>query len=237
MSKKKLRALMVDDEPHCLDTLRFDLNRSCSEMLEIVGEAKNALEALSIINKEKPDLIFLDIDLPNINGMDFLESLGKIEPKVVFTTAHGKYAIPAYKFKAEGFLLKPIDVHELKAVVETIFEAHEIDSGFLNERLALPDMDGTEFISYDEIIACESSNNYCFIHLTDGKKKTVSKTLKYVESQLDKKQFLRIHQSYLINLNHIQKLLKSDGGSLQMTNQLIFPISKSHRENVLRILS
>ena len=232
----KLKALLVDDEPHCLDTLRFDLKRSCEPLLEIVGEAKNVLEAMALLNKKKPDILFLDIDLPDMNGMDFLKSLGETDVKVVFTTAHSKYAIPAYKFKAEAFLLKPISAKELKEVVEQVHSEHVKKSSFLSNKLAITDLNGTTYLNYADIIACESNSNYCIIHLSDQTKMTVSKTLKHIESLLDSQIFYRVHQSYVININHIYKYLKTDGGVLEMTNRLTFPISKSYKDKVMSLL-
>jgi two-component system LytT family response regulator len=186
---------------------------------------------------EKPDLIFLDIDFPGMNGLEFLETIGDINVKVVFTTAHSKYAIPAYKFKAEAFLLKPIEASELKEVVSKIAneKKKEVQS-FVKDRLAINDMHGTTYIPYSEIVACESNNNYCIIHLKDGTNQTVSKTLKHIEQTINSNTFLRIHQSYLINTNYINRYLKSDGGSIEMMNKRIYPISKSFKGKVNQFL-
>jgi two-component system LytT family response regulator len=156
---------------------------------------------------------------------------------VIFTTAHSKYAIPAYKFKADAFLLKPIEASELKEVVSRIFlDVKKEENHFTKERLAINDMHGTTYIPYQHIIACESNNNYCLIHLTNGSTTIVSKTLKFIEEVINSNAFLRIHQSYLINTEFISRYLKSDGGSLEMSNKKIFPISKSYKEKVHHFL-
>lgn len=235
--ERKLKALLIDDELHCLETLRFDLNRFCNDQITIVGEAQNLVKATAILMSEKPDLLFLDIDLPNMNGLEFLETIGDIDVKIVFTTAHSKYAIPAYKYKAEAFLLKPIDASELKEVVSKVFvEISKEEKHFTTERLAINDMHGTNYIPYNQIVACESNNNYCIIHLKDGTSNTVSKTLKHIEQTINSTNFLRIHQSYLINTEFIKRYLKSDGGSLEMMNKKIYPISKSYKERVSNFL-
>ncbi|WKV13746.1 LytTR family DNA-binding domain-containing protein [Marivirga harenae] len=235
--ERKLTAILVDDELHCLETLRFDLDRFCSDQISIVGEAQNLVKASTMLISEKPDILFLDIDLPEMNGLEFLETIGDIGAKVVFTTAHSKYAIPAYKFKAEAFLLKPIEASELQAVVSKIYyDKIKEEKHFTSERLAINDMHGTTYIPYDHIIACESNNNYCKVHLKDGTSITVSKTLKHIEQAIKSNAFLRIHQSYLINANFISKYLKSDGGSLEMMNKKIYPISKSYKEKVTLFL-
>jgi two-component system LytT family response regulator len=231
--ERKLKAILVDDELHCLETLRFDLNRVCNDYITVVGEAENAVKAMALLNSEKPDVLFLDIDLPGMSGLEFLETIGDIDVRVVFTTAHSTYAVPAYKFKAEAFLLKPIEASELKEVVSKIFEdKKKEDKHFTDERLAINDMHGTTYIPFNHIIACESNNNYCIIHLADGTTNTVSKTLKFIEKAINSKTFLRIHQSYMVNTDFISRYLKSDGGSLEMINKKIFPISKGYKETV-----
>ena len=231
--EKKLRALIVDDEDHCIDTLRFDLGRLCKDWLIIVGEAKDVVSAMALLNKEKPDILFLDIDLPGMSGLQFLDSLGTIETKVIFTTAHGKYAIPAYKFKAEAFLLKPIASEELTEVVERLYkEMKDNDHSFTQDKLSISDINGITFVAYNEIVSCESNDNYCIVTLKDGTKKTVSKTLKYVSEHIQDPSFLRIHQSYLINTSFIRRYLKRDGGSIEMIGGQIYPVSKSYKESV-----
>ena len=236
--ERKLKALLVDDEQHCLDTLRFDLERHCNNQLTIIGEVQNVIAATAQINKSHPDIIFLDIDLPGMNGLEFLESIGDIDAKIVFTTAHSKYAIPAYKFKAEAFLLKPINSEELTEVVSKLYQSiNEAESIFSKEKLAVNDLHGTTFIPYNEIISCESNDNYCIIRLLNGESKTVSKTLKYVEQAIHEKSFLRVHQSYLVNSKHIKKYLKRDGGTLEMSGGKMIPVSKSYREKVHKYLN
>ncbi|SMG50768.1 two component transcriptional regulator, LytTR family [Marivirga sericea] len=235
--ERKLKAILVDDELHCLETLRFDLERFCSDQVSIVGEAQNLVKATAMLIAEKPDVLFLDIDFPGMNGLEFLETIGDIKVRVIFTTAHSKYAIPAYKFKAEAFLLKPIEASELKEVVSKLFhETSNEEKHFIHDRLAINDMHGTTYIPYQQIMACESNNNYCIIHLKGGASQTVSKTLKHIEQTINSTTFLRIHQSYLINTEYINRYLKSDGGSIEMINKEIYPISKSYKERVHKFL-
>ena len=238
--ERKLKALIVDDEQHCIETLQFDLQRNCTDHVEVIATASNALEASLAIQNHHPDLIFLDIDLPNMSGLEFLDQLEKLASKVVFTTAHSKYAIPAYRFKAEAFLLKPIDSQELTEVVKNIYQETQLEkqklASFGSQKLAVSDMHGTTYIKFSEIIACESNDNYCKIHLSNGKLKTVSKTLKFIEEAMENGPFLRIHQSYMVNTNYIARYLKRDGGCLEMTDSTIYPISKTYKEAVVTYL-
>ncbi|MGB3183478.1 MAG: LytTR family DNA-binding domain-containing protein [Cyclobacteriaceae bacterium] len=233
----KLRAIIVDDEQHCIDTLSFDLKRRCKEQVEVVATAKNAMEALSFISKDKPDILFLDIDLPGMSGLQFLEALGDLSVKVIFTTAHSKYAVPAYKFKAEAFLVKPIDTEDLEEVVGRLYEElSQQKQRLFSDKLPVSSTKGTEFIALDQIVACESSSNYCLIHLASGEDRMVSKTLKAIEASLTGDEFVRIHQSYLINLRYLKSYLKTDGGSVELTNGKVYPVSKSYRPGLQRLL-
>jgi len=236
--ERKLKALLVDDELHCLDTLRFDLERHCNDQIVIIDEVQNVIAATAHINKSHPDIIFLDIDLPGMNGLEFLESIGDIGAKIVFTTAHSKYAVPAYKFKAEAFLVKPINSEELVEVVNKLHRSiNEAESTFSNKKLAVKDLHGTTFIDFDDIVTCESNDNYCIIHLVNGETKTVSKTLKFIEEAIHENSFLRVHQSYLVNTMHLKKYLKRDGGTIEMLGGKLVPVSKSYKEKVNNFLN
>lgn len=233
----KLNTIIIDDEQHCIDTLSYDLQRRCDEMIALVGHGKNAIEATALINSKKPDLIFLDIELPGMNGLEFLDAVGELDADVVLTTAHSKYAIEGYKFNVTAYLLKPVDPHDLQKVVAGIHEKKkELNRSLLTEKLAIADAKGIEFISHEDIISCQSDNNYTIIFLNDGTQKVVSKTLKYIESQLPSSHFVRIHHSTIINLMHVKKYLKSDGGQVEMKNGAIYGLSKRYKDDFLALL-
>jgi len=231
-----IRALLVDDEQHCLDTLAHDLAMVCKEHVQIVGTATNFLEATGLINSKQPDLIFLDIELPGMNGLQFLETIELNHALVVFTTAHSKYALEGYRLNAQGYLLKPIDTDEL---LETVLRLKDLISikktNTLSKKLSLPDAQGVEFIDFDSIIWCESDNNYSRIMLVDDPPKLVSKTLKYIESKLPPDQFVRIHHSRLVNLGHVRKYLNADGGQVLMSDDKILNVSKSFKQRFLAL--
>ena len=232
----KLKTILIDDEQHCLDTLTYDLEKHCSDTVEILGTAGNAIEATGQINKVRPDLIFLDIELPGMNGIEFLESIGELEAKLVFTTAYSHYALDGYRFKASGYLLKPIDKDELVKVVSEIHLEKQKADTVLKGKLSVKDSKGTEFIEFGSIRLCEASNNYTVLHLSDGTTKTVSKTLKTVLSELPEKDFIRIHQSYAINLKYLKKYLHEDGGTVQLDNDKKYRLSKGYRETFLAMM-
>lgn len=230
----KLKAIIIDDEQHCIDTLTYDLEKYCAEYVTILDTGKNAIEATSLINKHQPDLLFLDIELPGINGMDFLSQIGPINCAVIFTTAYGKYAREGYKYEAAGYLLKPIDHEELKEVVERVSNGKQSSKVF-QSRLAVTDNQGVEFIAHAQIKLCEASNNYTSIYLSDGSKKVVSKTLKAIESQLPNEQFIRIHQSFIINISFIKKFLKVDGGTIELTDGTTYSLSKKYKDRFTQL--
>ena len=231
----KLKTLLIDDEQHCLDTLSYDLNKHCAGQIEILGTAANAIEATAQINRIKPDLIFLDIELPGMSGIQLLESIGSLRAKLVFTTAYSQYAIEGYKFNASGYLLKPVDKDELIDVVLRIHREQQSQLPTFDDKLSLRDAQGTEFIEFSEIRLCEASNNYTIIHFKNDQQKIASKTLKNIQNELPSNQFIRIHQSYIVNIAFIKKYLKSDGGTVELDNGKRYSVSKSYRESFLSL--
>ncbi len=235
----KIKALLVDDEQHCVDTLLYDLKRHCSEELEVVATASTSLEAIKAIESAKPDLVFMDIDLPGINGMQVLELFENANFRIVFVTAHSRYAVEGYKFKADAFLLKPVDPEELTEVIQRIYKdlPSQSNNPIRDGKLAIADMKGVEFVPYENIVYCESQNNYTCLYLSDSQQKVVSKTLKSIEEQLPTSDFIRIHQSYLINMHQVKKYLKADGGSVEMQNGQILSVSKRFKDKFTSLLS
>lgn len=230
----KLRALIIDDEQHCIDTLSFDLERYCSEKVILVGSAKNAVAAVDQIHQLKPDVVFMDIELPGMSGIELLESLGELDAALVFTTAYSQYAIEGYKYQAAAYLLKPVDKDELVEVVSRLAQQVVVPS--LSDRLAITDSKGIELIDFADIRYCEASNNYCIIHLKNGRQKVVSKTLKAIARQLPAERFIRIHQSFLVNMRCVTKYLKEDGGLVLLDDGKTLRLSKGHREGFLALL-
>lgn len=230
----KLKALIIDDEQHCIDTLSYDLEKHCGNKVVLAGSAMNAVEAVTQLHQLKPDVVFMDIELPGMTGIQLLQSIGKLESALVFTTAYSQYAIEGYKYEAAAYLLKPVDKDELIAVIDRLSEQHT--PAALSDRLSITDSKGIELIDFAAIRYCEASNNYCIIHLKNGGQKVVSKTLKAIESQLPTEGFVRIHQSYLVNMGCVTKYLKEDGGLVQLDNGSTLRLSKGYKEGFLALL-
>jgi len=241
-----LKCLIVDDERKSRESLKILVDDFC-ENIRVVALCQNVAEALLAIDEHKPHVVFLDIQMQGETGFDLLEKLKKIEFEIIFTTAYSEYAIKAFKFSAIDYLLKPIDIEELKKSVSKV-EKKVVDSfptrlenlvqnlkAGPNHRLklALPSSDGLVFVKVEDIIYCEASSNYTNIFMADGKKYLVSRTLKEYEDLLSDQDFFRIHNSYLINLNSIKKYVRGEGGYVVMTNDKSLDVSKRKKEGFL----
>jgi len=246
-----LRAIIVDDEQKSCENLKILLEDFCTNV-EVLQMANSVADAIAAIQKHKPDVIFLDIQMQKETGFDLLKKLSEIDFEIVFVTAYSEYAIDAFKFSAIDYLLKPIDISELKAAVAKIskkttdrlinkkvdilmqnFKAENTD----NYRLAISDADGITFVNINEIIYCEGSSNYTNFYLQNGKKYIVAKTLKEYEELLSNYNFFRIHNSYLINLKEVKKYFRGDGGYVQMSNDEKLDVSKRKKESFLKKIS
>ena len=222
MKAVPLRVLIVDDEPQGRDFLELLLRESFPD-IEITGKATNAEQAYSLIRLQHPDVVFLDIEMPGGSGFSLLEKFTDQPFKVIFTTAHDEYALKAIRFSALDYLMKPIDVDELSQSVMKAMHtiAHEDHvqwkllqqhfSGGVFQKLALPVQEGFQVVSLDEIEYMEASSNYTILFLTDNLKLVVSRTLKEFEELLTKEGFCRIHHSYIVNIKHLRKYVKSNG--------------------------
>jgi len=210
----------------------------------------SASEGIAKISELKPDLIFLDIEMPHMNGFQMLEQLPKINFEIIFTTSYDQYAITAFKFSALDYLLKPVDREELEKAMQKISkkinppisQQLEILLQRINQpsvpvqRIALPTMQGLEFVPVDSIIHCTSRNNYTEFFLKDKKKLLVSRTLKEVEDMLADHSFLRVHNSHVVNLNAITRYAKGEGGYLIMTDGSTIDVSRSRKELLMQKL-
>ena len=246
-SINNMKVVLVDDEKHCLETLSWQLQRYCPQV-EILAACSTAAAAIKIIQKEPVDLVFLDIEMPHMNGFEMLEALQPITFEIIFTTAYDMFAVKAFKFSAVDYLLKPIDKEELLQAMNKyktrgtklrpeqlniLFQSLNQKSGPV-QRVALPTMEGLEFIEAEDIIHCQSESNYTHIFLAGDTKLLISKTLKETEELLKDHNFMRIHHSHLINLNHVRKYVKGDGGYVIMSNDDAVNVSRSRKELLLR---
>ena len=222
-----IKAVLVDDIPQALQLLRNDIENHCPE-IEIIGEAKSVVEGAKVLRNLNPDVVFLDIELQDGTGFDILEILGDISFKIIFTTASDEHAIRAFRFSAIDYLLKPIDPSELKEAVKKIQQNTPNSKERIDllldvvkdkkgpKRLALHTLEKIQVVEIAEIVRCESSGNYTTFYFSDGKNLLVTKTLKEYDKMLNEHEFVRVHQSHLINAIHIREYIKTEGGYIVM---------------------
>ncbi|WP_460220216.1 LytR/AlgR family response regulator transcription factor [Psychroserpens sp. MEBiC05023] len=247
MSSSKITAVLIDDEPMALNSLKRMLSKHCPE-LTVIGETINPEEAILLINNKKPDLLFLDIAMPRLDGFELLNRIDYKNAQVIFITAYDEYALQAFKTAAADYLLKPVDKDELIAAVTKVSKSLESDTtqNYLTElferlqnnnkrvsTIGLPTMEGLDFIKTENIIYCHSDGNYTEIYLENKHKLLVTRKLKFMEEKLDATQFVRVHNSYVINLNYVKKYIKGRGGTLIMSNGSSIPVSVRKKNDFL----
>jgi two-component system LytT family response regulator len=241
-----MKAVLVDDEKLSLLTLQKVLEKHCPDV-EIIGSYQKPADGLAALLHDKPDLLFLDIEMPAMNGFDLLEAIEEPDFDVIFTTAYNEYALRAIKVSAMDYLLKPIDESELMAAVEKIRQKRanrmsqqhmellltnlSIDNAF--PKLAIPSLDGIEFVDVENILHCEADRNYTIIYTVSGEHFIFSKTLKEIEKLLPERDFFRTHQSHLINLRHIKKYIRGTGGEIVLSDGKHIRVAKVKKEALM----
>jgi len=241
-----IKCILVDDELKSRESLKILLEDFCTNV-SVMALCQNIDEAVEAIRVHQPNVVFLDIQLQRETGFDLFTKIAEINFEVIFTTAYSEYAIKAFKFSAIDYLLKPIDIEELKKAIAKV--DRKLDQSMNvrlqqlmnnlkstsngNYKLALPTSDGLVFVRIQDIIYCEASSNYTDIFTSDGKKYIVSRTLKEYEDILVDQDFFRIHNSYLINLNAIVKYVRGDGGYVVMSNNKSLDVSKRKKDGFL----
>lgn len=246
-----IRCVLIDDEVNNLENLQYLLQQYCSG-LEIAGIASSADEGASLINAIRPDLVLLDIQMPGQSGFDLLQSLDPISFEVIFVTAYDQYGIQAIKFSALDYLLKPVDVEELKRAIDKAKQRIALKAQNSNisnliaylqkpqqesPRIALPNLQQTRYVKVNEILRCEASDNYTHFFLENGEKILISRTLKEYAELLKPYGFQRTHQSHLVNMHYVRSWLKEDGGVLLLQDNTRIPISRQHLEAVKAALN
>lgn len=245
-------AILIDDELHCTETLQEKLKLYCP-LINVTAVYNNPLLALEALKENQPDVVFLDVEMPRLNGFGLLEKLGNINFEIIFTTAYDQFALQAFKMSAFDYLLKPIEKDDLLKCVDKLKERKtkaitndqmqilmqhmhhttQVDKA----KIAIPSLDGLEFFYVKEIIYLEAQSNYCRIHIQTGKPILVTKTLKDFEGILTPYQFFRIHHSYLINLAFVKKYIRGEGGSVIMENGDELGVSRRKKEDFIKALS
>jgi two-component system, LytTR family, response regulator len=245
-----IKAIIIDDESHCRRTLSILLHKFCPQV-KVVAECDSAHKGLQAIVEQKPDVVFLDIEMPFMNGFEMLGQLPAIPFDIIFTTGYDEYAIKAFRFSALDYLLKPIDKDELQKAVSKIKQTSARDmeqqlqillQKLENkpaplQKIALPTLEGFELISLETIVQCESDGNYTHVFLKNGKKFLVSRSLKEMEELLEGHPFLRVHHSHLVNLNEITRYVRGEGGYLVMSDNSSVNVSRSRKEALLKLFS
>ena len=237
-----LKTIIIDDEPDSIKLLELQLSQHCPE-IEIASTYTCSVKALPGIEKLQPDLIFLDIEMPVMNGFELLEKILHLPFSVIFITAYNQYALKAFRFNAVDYLVKPIDAGDLieavakatKRIKPTATQLSLLQKQFRGEpatRIAIPGQQGgITFIDLNEIVYSEASNNYSKLILVDGKQFLISKTLKDVQEVLEEEHFLRVHRQYIINLNHVKHFNRNEG-ILTMDNGDHIPIARNQKERL-----
>lgn len=243
-----IKAAIIDDMEQARLTLKKDLETYTPEV-SIIAEAGGVIEGVKMLKSIKPDVLFLDIQMQDGSGFDLLDILSEINFKIIFITASDAHAIKAFRYAAIDYLLKPVDPDELKIAIGKLkTEGFNENAKYqlLNEslkennkphsRLALHTQDKIHVVEISDIVRCESNINYTEFHFIDGKKLLVTKTLKDFEELLNDHGFFRVHQSHLVNTSCIREFIKSDGGSILMSNGDVIPVSTRKKTTVLEMI-
>jgi len=239
-----MKAILVDDELHCTESLDILLRSYCPGV-QVLAKFNRSEAALPRLSEGDFDVVFLDIEMPVYNGFELLNRLSNKNFDVVFTTAYDQFAVKAFKYSAFDYLLKPIDAEELQECVGKLSEKKrqndlEGQLGFLRsmlvreqqvpQKIALPTTQGIEYVEIAEIIRCESDSNYTRIFQAGTPPTLICRTLKEVEELLEGANFARVHHSHLINLDHLRKYLRSDGGYVVMSDGSEITVSRSRKD-------
>jgi len=245
-----LRAVLIDDELSSLQNLQQKLQEFCPAV-KVAAAAHRPEDGILLINQYKPDVVFLDIEMPRMSGFKLLEELHDIDFEIIFITAYNHYAIDAIRISAFDYLVKPVAIKELQTTVDRLLKQSQKKSGeklevlrkslsgtkTQEQKIAIPNVDGIEFLQIKNIIRIESSSNYSKLVLQNGQTILVAKLLKDFEDILLAYRFYRIHNSHLINLDYIKKYIRGDGGQVVMNNGDTIDVSRRKKDEFLKIIS
>ncbi|TNJ41912.1 response regulator transcription factor [Tamlana fucoidanivorans] len=239
-----LKAIIVEDEQTSRAILKNYLKKYCPNVC-VLGEAENVDEALVLIRNKDVDLVFLDVEMPYGNAFDLLEKVGDVDFETIFVTAYNNYAIEALNAHASYYLMKPISIDELIKAVDYVAEIRKKEAALHHQvlvskikkrvsgKITIPQLDGFEILNTSEILYCKADDNYTEIYLVNGKKKLVSKTLKYFEDALKGVGFARVHKSYMVNVSEVVKYVKGKGGHVLLSSGKEIMVSASKKSELL----
>lgn len=245
---KALTAIIVEDMPEAKQLLEADLARYCPEVT-IIGTAGSVVGAAKIIRQNTPDILFLDIALSDGTGFDLLEILPDLSSNVIFITAYEEHALKAFRYAATDYLLKPIDANMLKSAVDKVRHTRfnslpslELlresmkNPGKSPNRISLCTLDKISVVTISDIVRCESEGNNTWFYMSNGERYFVTKTLKHFDDLLNDHDFLRVHQSHLVNFTFISEFSKKDGGFLRLKNGHEVPVSVRKKPEIVNLL-
>jgi two-component system, LytTR family, response regulator len=245
-----IKAVLIDDEENSISALKEKLLAHCPQV-NIIALCDNAAKGIEAIDSLQPDIVFLDIEMPVMNGFTMLQQLTYKNFELVFTTAYDHYAIRAIRYSALDYLVKPIEIDELKAAVSKAEEKRNrsypnpqiellmeqlISKKNLFTRIAIPTTEGLQFIRTEDIVYLEASVNYTHIYSSGKNKYIVSRTLKDFEDMLPPEIFLRIHNSYIINKNFVEKYIRGEGGQVVLSNGVSLDVAKRKKHEFLKAI-
>jgi two-component system LytT family response regulator len=246
---KTYTAIVVDDIPEALQMLSNDIEKYHPE-IKIIGKANSVISTAKLVQKGHPDILFLDIMLGDGTGFDILEIVPNLRSKIIFVTASDEYAIKAFKFAAIDYILKPYANEDLANAIKkakeqiqpnkeqlSVLQDSIKNPSRISQKISLHTSEKIVVVLISEILRCKSDNNYTTFYLENGQKILVSKTLKYYADMLKEHQFLRVHQSHLINIKYIKEFIKSDGGYLILKDKTNIPVSIRKRNKVIETLN
>ena len=250
-----IRTIIIDDEISAVNVLSILLKKKCRDDVEVVATSNSPIEGKALIEEHKPDLVFLDIEMPGMTGIDLIRSLPNPNFHVVFVTAYDAYAVEAFELSAIDYLLKPIGADKVERVINKIKENRrknqllmseqlqqlerilKIQSNSNENKIGVGMADKIVFVNIPDILYCEAQGNYTNIILYDGKKIVASKTLGDFENQFSGKNFFRIHHSFLINMNRVKEFQRYEGGYVMMENNIKLEVSQRKRRDFLDAIS
>lgn len=241
-----LKAVLIDDEKNALEVLEWQIKTFCPQ-LKVVALCNNADDGIAAIKSHAPGIVFLDIEMPVKNGFEVLGAFSSPNFDVIFTTAYDQFAIKAFKFAAFDYLLKPVDAEDLKASVSRYLDktgffvkeqfemllSQYVQPKHVYNRIALQTADGLMMVNNDEVIRCQSISNYTKIFLTNNRQLVIAKTLKEAEEMLAAHCFYRIHHSHLVNINHVLRFVKTDGGHITMTDGAQLAVARNRKDGFI----
>jgi two-component system LytT family response regulator len=244
-----ITAVIIDDEERGRIVLKQKLKTYCPQV-EILGEASTGEEGILLITKCSPRVVFLDIEMPRMDGFEMLHQIKEKRFHLIFTTAYDQYAIKAIKYAAFDYLLKPIDIGELQTAIQKVEQLevqdhttekldtlqHNLSDQFHLHKIAIPTMEGLLFFNLADIIYLQAENNYSTIHFKDHPKLLTTRTLSDFEEILPSNFFFRPHYSYIVNLNYIKRYIKGDGGQIEMQNGHYVDVSRKRKAEFIRII-